>query len=69
MGVVSYNSLGSSENLTKIFLGNIPNTDSAGKEVTVRVWLEGNDKDCVDIAGRSIAGKNLLTKINFGIVE
>ena len=54
------------KSLVKLYFGNI---NATPKEVTVRIWLEGNDKDCVDFADRSIAGKNLLTKINFGIDE
>ena len=57
----------------KIFLGNIPGSKSSnhstGTKVRVQIWLEGNDKDCVDIAGKSIAGKNLFSKITFGIAE
>ena len=65
----SYKSLGTSENLTKIVLGNIKSSDADATVVNVRIWLEGNDKDCVDFPDRSIASKNLLTKIDFGIQQ
>ena len=63
----SYAALKNGETLQKIYLGNIPNSASSGKTITVRVWLEGNDKDCVDFADRSVAGKSLMSKIEFGI--
>ena len=63
----SYAALKSGDTLQKIYLGNIPNNASSGKTVTVRIWLEGNDKDCVDFADRTIAGKSLMSKLHFGI--
>ncbi|MBQ3150118.1 MAG: hypothetical protein IJB86_02605 [Clostridia bacterium] len=57
------------EVLTKIYLGSIPANSSAGKDVSIQVWLEGNDPDCVDFADNTVAGKSLMAKITFGIDE
>ena len=54
---------------TKIYLGSIPGNSSAGKDVSIQVWLEGNDPDCVDFADNTVAGKSLMAKITFGIDE
>ena len=55
--------------VTKIYLGSIPASSSAGKDVSIQVWLEGNDPDCVDFADNTVAGKSLMAKISFGIDE
>ena len=66
----NYGALRDSEkNAVKIFLGPIPANSSVGKEINVKIWLEGNDKDCVDFADNTIAGKSLLSRIQFGIEE
>ncbi len=51
----------------KLPLGNIPANSTNGKEITVRIWLEGNDPECVDFPNGGIAGKNLITSITFGV--
>lgn len=57
------------ENLIHINLGNIPGTNSSnystGKQVTIRIWLEGNDLQCVDKGDNAIPGKSLMTQIKF----
>jgi len=47
----------------------VAGSDATGSLVTVRIWLEGNDPDCVDITGRSITGKQLDVKINFATID
>lgn len=60
----------SEENAVKIYLGNVPaNSDANGKEITVRIWLEGNDQQCVDYGENTIAGKSLMSYIDFGVDE
>ena len=50
--------------LLHIDLGNIPaNSDATGKEINIKIWLEGNDKECVDQGENTIAGLNLTTQI------
>ena len=55
--------------VTKIYLGSIPASSSAGKDVSIQVWLEGNDPECVDFANNTVAGKSLMANISFGIDE
>ena len=54
------------DSAVRIYLGNVPGNTTNGMQVTVKVWLEGNDKDCVDLEGRSIAGSKLVSRITFG---
>lgn len=65
----NYAALRDGDAAVKIYLGNIPGNASSGKEINVKIWLEGNDKDCVDFADNTIAGKNLMSRISFGIDE
>ena len=56
------------ENAIKIYLGNIPGT-SSGKDITIRIWLEGNDPECIAFGEGAVAGKSLLANISFGVDE
>lgn len=59
-------------NEVKIYLGNIPGFDANsgnGKNITIRIWLEGNDKDCIAFGDGAVAGKSLLANISFGVDE
>lgn len=56
--------LSEGENLVHIDLGSIPDVNTY-KSITIRIWLEGNDPDCISIGEKSIAGKNLSAKISF----
>lgn len=63
-------------NEVKISLGNIPGVDQDfgygagnGKEVTVRIWLEGNDPQCIAFGDGAVAGKSLMSYITFGVDE
>ena len=56
------------DNAVKIYLGNIPGTDS-GKDITIRIWLEGNDPQCIAFGEGAVAGKTLLANIEFGVDE
>ena len=50
--------------LIHINLGTIPaHSNSTGKEINIKIWLEGNDEDCVDQGERTIAGLNLTSQI------
>lgn len=67
---VRYEALKSADGtLTKIYLGNLSGDAASATTVRIRVWLEGNDKDCVDFSDRTIAGKSLFTKLSFGVDE
>ncbi|MGN0636310.1 MAG: hypothetical protein ACI4I5_08820 [Acutalibacteraceae bacterium] len=54
---------------TKIYIGkDLPeSTSTDGVTVNVKIWLEGNDKDCVDKGANAIAGKSLMAVVNFGV--
>ena len=65
----NYATLRDGDSAVKIYLGEIPSSTTTGKEVNVKIWLEGNDKDCVDFADNTIAGKSLMSRISFGITE
>ena len=52
----------------KIYLGNIPGTET-GKDITIRIWLEGNDPQCIAFGEGAVAGKTLLANITFGVDE
>ena len=63
-------------NEIKISLGNIPGFDQDagsgagnGKEITIRIWLEGNDPDCIAFGEGAVAGKSLMSYISFGVDE
>ena len=62
----NYKALKADDKFIKIYLGTVSATP---KDVEVKVWLEGNDKDCVDFAKNTVAGKSLMTKMTFGIDE
>ena len=53
----------------KIYIGkDVPeSTSTDGVTVNVKIWLEGNDKDCVDKGENAIAGKSLMAVVNFGV--
>lgn len=53
----------------KIYIGkDLPeSTSTEGVTVNVKIWLEGNDKDCVDKGENTIAGKSLMAVVNFGV--
>jgi|LSQX01.1.fsa_nt_gb hypothetical protein len=49
-----------------ILLENIvANSNATGSQIDVKIWLEGNDADCVDLPSNSIAGQSLTVKITF----
>lgn len=59
-------------NEIKISLGNIPGFyeyGESGKPITIRIWLEGNDPDCIDFGDGAVAGKSLMSYISFGVDE
>ncbi len=64
-------------NEIKISLGSIPGFDDPGtggvegygKEISIRVWLEGNDPECISFGDGAVAGKSLMTYISFGVDE
>ncbi len=58
------------ETWIRIDLGDIPGKDDNGgngKDITIRIWLEGNDSDCVSFENGAVAGKALLANITFGL--
>ena len=42
---------------------------SSGKDITIRIWLEGNDPECIAFGEGAVAGKSLLANISFGVDE
>lgn len=62
---VGCTSLVDGETEYKIPIGSIPGVGTQGKSIRVIIWLEGNDKDCIAVGEKSIAGKNLSAKIAF----
>lgn len=51
---------------TPIELENVvANSNSTGSQIDVKVWLEGNDADCIDLGTNSIAGQSVTVKISF----
>ncbi|MBQ7547936.1 MAG: hypothetical protein IJT41_13350 [Clostridia bacterium] len=53
----------------KIPLGIIPANSTNGKEVSIRIWLEGNDPECIAFGDGAVAGKSLMSYISFGVDE
>ena len=53
----------------KIPLGSIPANSTNGKDVSIRIWLEGNDPDCIAFGDGAVAGKSLMAHISFGVDE
>lgn len=43
----------------------VQNSDSTGSRIDVKIWLEGNDADCIDFGSNSIAGQSITVKISF----
>jgi hypothetical protein len=59
-------------NEVKISLGRIPGFEENsrnGKPVTIRIWLEGNDPQCIAFGEGAVAGKTLTANISFGVDE
>ena len=65
------------DNEIKISLGNIPgfddpgtdNVQGSGKRITISIWLEGNDPECISFGEGAVAGKSLMSHISFGVDE
>ena len=75
--VTSPSMLDDDGNEIKISLGRIPgfndpgynNVVGSGKEITIRIWLEGNDPECIAFGDGAVAGKSLMSYITFGVDE
>lgn len=54
------------DTLVHIPIGIIPSSDSRqGKDITIRIWLEGNDPQCISFGDGAVAGKSLMADIKF----
>ena len=50
------------------FLGDLTAIENF-KDITIRIWLEGNDPECIAFGEGAVAGKSLLANISFGVDE
>ena len=53
------------DTLVHIPIGTIPASNSNGKDITIRIWLEGNDPQCISFGDGAVAGKSLMADIKF----
>ena len=43
----------------------VANSNATGSQIDVKIWLEGNDADCIDLGTNSIAGQSITVKVSF----